>query len=70
MTDIDQMVTEIERLRALLPRPGERYVRCSEEIVAQLLAEPSQPVTLKVEGRSGNELQFILTRHDCPEVAA
>lgn len=47
-------------------RPGEKMVRVSVQIVEQLTAAPSQPVTLQIEDRGGEELQFILTRHDCP----
>ena len=50
--------------------PGEKMVRVSAELVEQLKAAPSQPVTLQIEEREGDELQFILTRHDCPNDAA
>jgi hypothetical protein len=52
------------------PAPHEQYVRCSREFVAELLAAPSQPVTIQIETRRGNELHFSATRHDCPDASA
>lgn len=46
---------DIQELLRRGPAEGERFVRCSEELVDQLKAAPSQPVTL--------ELHFVATVH-------
>ena len=62
------------RLRALAnvlerhqSRPGERWVRVADELVAQLSAEWSEPVRVKITADDGHELQLVLTRsHPLP----
>jgi hypothetical protein len=49
--------------------PHERWVRCSPEFVAQLLAEPSPPVLIiRIEERDNGELYFEAERHVCPSI--
>lgn len=44
-----------------------RHVLVADELVDQLKAAPSEPVTLQIEEREGGELWFLATRHECPE---
>jgi ribosomal protein S27AE len=60
------MATEIARLRALLPAPHERFVRVAPEMVEQLTAAESEPVTIAVEARAHGELFLVLTRWNTP----
>ena len=48
----------------------EYLVRVAPNIVQQLRAAPSPPVTMRIEEREGRELEFIITQHDCPTIPA
>jgi hypothetical protein len=49
------------------PAPHERFVRVSVELVAELKAAPSAPVTVRIEEREGSELAMLFTRHYCED---
>lgn len=62
-----QLAAAVREMAKQLPAEHERFVRCSREFVAQLLAEPSPPVCIiKVEERNGGELYFAAQVHECP----
>lgn len=46
------------------------FVRVSPDLVAQLRAEPSQPVTLQIREVAGGELDFVCKRAYSPETEA
>jgi hypothetical protein len=45
--------------------PHEHFVRVSTEMVDQLIANPSDPVTLRIEEREDGELHLTATKHEC-----
>ena len=59
----DSVYCYIAERIASLPRDHERFVRCSQELVEQMRAEPSRPVTIAIQERERGELWFIATEH-------
>lgn len=48
----------------------DRYVRCSVELVEELIAAASEPITIQITRDDGTgELWFTAKRHDCPHAA-
>lgn len=43
------------------PKPRERYVRVADELVEQLRAAPSEPVTLQIRDEPDGTLMFVCT---------
>lgn len=66
-SDLQAARAEVARLQGKLPKPYEKFVRVANELVAELKAAPSEPVTAQIEERDGGELSMIFTRHDCPK---
>lgn len=47
-------------------RARQYHVVVAAELVDQLMAEPSQPVTVRItERKEDGELRMVMTRHDC-----
>jgi hypothetical protein len=67
--DFGNAVSKLRRAASRsTPEPPEhvRFVRIAAEMVEQLRAESSRPITLQIEEREHGELSFVATRHDCP----
>lgn len=48
------------------PRSGEKFVRASDEIVAELRANPSHPVTVQIREEPDGCLMLVFTRWPVP----
>jgi len=60
----DEAAKTIARLRDRLPAPGSQYVTVADELVALLIAAPSQPVTLQITELGDGHLQFLAQEVD------
>lgn len=56
------------RLRAFQPPEGTKAVLVSDILIERFTLAPSEPVTLQIRPLGyGDWMQFVATRHDCPE---
>jgi hypothetical protein len=71
--DVASLAEEVLRLREAnrwMFDSYQRPVMCSTYFVDEMMAAPSQPITLHIapDAYRPGWLQFIATRHDCPTV--